>query len=197
MVVAPIAQATSGLIWNFEVTAAEKARHRPVVDALELHHQARLARAAPFHLELTPVKNERGSSLEAIVEVCQGIDLDSTVETVGTEHLADPDHEPEPPPCSRRSRGDVWLSDGLARSTNTRLRSRSDATRTSVLTASMLRPALPMKRPTSPSASLTLMATVPPPRSNASTCTSSGFSASVLPTYSTSARSSTPGPAGP
>ena len=51
----------------------------------------------------------------------------------------------------------------------------------------MFRPALPMNRPTSASASLTLIATVPPPRSNASTETSSGFSASDLATYSTRA----------
>src|SRR6266566_4413708 len=188
MVVAPLAESTSGLIRNLEIAAAEKVRHRPVVDTLELHDQTWLAGTAPLDLALAPVEDECRPGVKAIFEICQGVDLDSAIETVGTEHLADADHEPEPPPCSRRSRGDVWVRDGLARSTNTRLRSRSDATRTSVLTASMLRPALPMKRPTSPSASLTLMATVPPPRSNASTCTSSGFSASVLATYSTSAR---------
>src|SRR5712692_1526691 len=187
VVIAPLAERPARRFGNFEVAAAEQVRHRAVVDAGELYHEARLARPAPLDLVLRPVEDQCRAGVEPILKICQGNHLDSTDQAVGPRHLSDADHDGVPPPCSRRSRGEEFASEGLARSTNTRLRSRSDATRTSVLMASMLRPALPMKRPTSPSASFTLMATVPPPRSNDSTCTSSGFSASERATYSTSA----------
>src|SRR5712691_185649 len=184
-----LAKCAARFVRHLEIPASEQLGHGAVVDAAELHDQTWLAWPAPFDLALTTIEEQRGTLGEPVVEVCQGNHLDSTVSAVGTGDLADADQAGAPPPCSLRSRGPEWPpSDGLARSTNTRLRSRSDATRTRVLTASMLRPALPMKRPTSASASLTLMATVPPPRSNASTSTSSGFSASDRATYSTSAR---------
>src|SRR5947208_4818551 len=160
-----------GLLANLQVPAAVHLGGRPIVDPSELDHQVAARGAAPLHAALGAVEKQHGASVEPIAEVCQGHNLDSSVESEGTTNLAHPDH-----------------LGGLARSTNTRLWSRSDATRTSVRSASMLRPALPMNRPTSASASFTLIATVPPPRSNDSTSTSSGFSASDLATYSTSAR---------
>src|ERR1700680_4374934 len=173
---------------NFEIPASEQLGDGAVVDAAQFEHQSQLARAAPLHTMLGAVEQERRSRIEAIAEVCQGNHLDSPLESVCAGHLAHPDHAGASPPDSGSARRAGCARDGLARSTNTRLRSRSEATRTSVRIASMLRPAFPMKRPTSPSASLTLMATVLPPRSKTSTCTSSGLSASVFATYSTSAR---------
>src|SRR5205807_9829184 len=127
---------------------------------------------APLHHPFGSIEQQLRTAGESVVEVRQGQHLDSPLDPVGSGHQSD----------TGAHRG------GLARSTNTRLRSRSEATRTSVRRASMFLPAFPMKRPTSVSASLTLMATVPPPRSKDSTWTSSGFSARDFATYSTSAR---------
>src|SRR5207245_9311732 len=104
MVVTAIPQPACGFIRNLEIAAAEQARDRPVVDALELDDQTWLAGAAPLHLALTPVEDECRSSLETLGEVCQGINLHSAIEPILTEHLAAADHEPEPPPSPRASR---------------------------------------------------------------------------------------------
>src|SRR2546428_2448131 len=184
-----VVQRPGGAVGDLEVPAAEQFREGAVVDASQLDDQAGgLPGAAPLNQSFAAVEHYRSARTEPILKVCQGNHLDGSIDPVRSRHLSDADHVGEPPPCCRRSRGEECASDGLARSTKTRLRSRSDATRTRVRSASMLRPALPMKRPTSASASLTLMATVPPPRSNASTSTSSGFSARERATYSTSAR---------
>ena len=106
---------------HLEIAAAEQVRDRAVVDALELDHQARHAGAAPLDRTLAPVQHQRGARAETIVEICQGYYLDSTVQSICTSHLAHADHECEPPTRGPRSRGGVCASDGLARSTNTRL----------------------------------------------------------------------------
>src|SRR5450756_1189600 len=172
---------------NLDITTAKQLGHRTVVDPAKLHDEARQPRTAPLDLALCAIKQHLRATAEPILEICQGQYLDSTVRAISDGDLADADHPVAPPFRGPRDRGSCCASGELARSTNTRLRSLSDATRTSVRMASMFRPALPMNRPTSPSASLTLIATVPPPRSNDSTSTSSGFSASDLATYSTSA----------
>src|SRR5437588_6333663 len=173
MVVVPaLARRPCCTLRKLQVPTPIQLGHRAVVDPAQLQHQPCDAEAtAPLDDPLRALEHERGARIKAVAEICQGQDLDSPLEAIGSGHLSHAGH-----------RG------GVARSTNTRLRSRSDATRTSVLIASMFRPALPMNRPTSESASFTLIATVPPPRSKDSTCTSSGFSARDLATYSISAR---------
>src|SRR5712691_8541126 len=185
VVEAALGQRPGLLFGQLDVPAPEQVRHRAVVDSVQLHHQARMPGPAPFDLALGAVDQESGPGVEPISEVCQGYDLYSSFQSVCTGNLSDSDHAPSPLPECLDPRGAG--SEAEARSTNTRFRSRSDATRTSVRTASMLRPALPMNLPTSPSASFTLIAIVPPPRSVASTTTSSGLSASDFATYSTSA----------
>src|ERR1700681_3568315 len=169
---------------NFQVLTSKQVGDGPVVDAPELDDKTRMPRAAPFDLTLCTLKQHACTRLEPVGEVCQGNHLDSAVDSIRAGDLADADHPRVPPFRGPRDRGSCRVSGALARSTKTRLRSLSEATRTNVRMASMLRPALPMNRPTSPSASLTLIAMVPPPRSNDSTRTSSGFSASDLATYS-------------
>src|ERR1700674_4997344 len=177
------------LVRQLEVPASEQLGQGSAVDAVELDHQPWLAFAAPLDLAVASVEQDVGTGVKPVGEICQGQDLDSSVQSVRSHHLPNTNHACGSPPLRRLRGAPCRCSNaGLARSTKTRLRSFSDATRTSVRNASMLRPALPMKRPMSSSASFTLMATVPPPRSNASTVTSSGFSASDFATYSTSAR---------
>src|SRR6266851_5878870 len=149
VVEASLLECAARFVRHLEIPASEQLGHGAVVDADKLHDQTWLAGAAPFDVALTTIEKQRGTLAEPVIEVCQGNHLDSTFSAIGACDLADADQDGAPPPCSLRSRGPEWPpSAGLARSTNTRLRSRSDATRTRVLTASMFRPALPMKRPT-------------------------------------------------
>ena len=86
-------------------------RDGAVLDALQLDDQARLPSPAPFDLALASFEEQRRTGAESIIEVCQGDYLHSAFGTVGSDHLADSDHEGEPPSCSRRSRGDECASD--------------------------------------------------------------------------------------
>src|SRR5260370_3556293 len=166
---APGLQRPHLFVRHLHVASAKQLGHGPVLDAAELDHEAGVALAAPLHLAREAVQQEAGARVEAILEVCQGNHLDSSVQSVRPRHLPDSNH-PDTSPLGRRPRGGNCCPGigALARSTKTRLRSRSDATRTRARMASMLPPALPLTRPLSSSASFTLLATVPPPRSNAS-----------------------------
>src|SRR5712692_2578985 len=156
---------------HLQVAAPVELGQGPAVDPGQLHDQAGALGPAPLHPSGLAGQLQGRPRLEAVGEVCQGFHLDSPLDSEWSGDQADPDH-----------RG------GVAMSTNTRRRSRREATRTSVRSASMLRPALPISRPTSSSAILTLIASVPAPRSKACTSTSSGFSATDFATNSTSAR---------
>src|ERR1700674_10399 len=186
MVVTALGQRAHRSFGDLEVAPAKQLRDGAIVDAAEFHDQARIPSAAPLDFSLGAFEHEARADGESILKVCQGNHLDSSVHAIRPRHLPDPDHARGLPP-ERLGRSSCPETDGFARSTKTRLRSRRDATLTNVRIASMLRPALPMKRPTSSSASFTLIATVPAPRSKDSTRTSSGFSASDFATYSTSA----------
>src|SRR5437588_92375 len=107
-----------------------------------------LALPAPLHVVLGAVQQQARPRVETILEICQGRYLDSPIETIRPHNLPDSDHALTSPLDGRRPRGaKCWPVIGaLARSTKTRLRSRDDATRTSVRMASMLRPALPIDR---------------------------------------------------
>src|SRR5205823_4166329 len=65
------------LVGHLEVPPAEKLRDGPVLDPAQLDHQARLTLAAPLHLASTAVEEQACSSIETILEVCQGGYLDS------------------------------------------------------------------------------------------------------------------------
>src|SRR5262249_46838990 len=139
------------------------------VQVAELEDQSRPLLTTPFHVMAAPVQDKLGARREAVGEVRQGKYLDGTIHPERAQYLTNADHRYRP----------------VARSTNTRLRSRSEATRTRVRSASMLRPDLPISRPMSSSAILTLIAIVPRPRSTAWTSTSAALSATDLATNST------------
>src|SRR5262249_52380332 len=151
--------------WHLQVASAQGVGGGPVVHAGQLHHDDPVGLLpAPLDPPAGAVEEELGARGEALGEVRQGKHLDGSLDPEPADDLPHADH-------GSRS----YLP--VARSTNTRLRSRSEATRTSVRSASMLRPALPISRPMSSSAIRTLMATVPRPRSSEITSTSAGLSA--------------------
>ena len=79
-------------IRNLEVAASEELRHGPVVDAPELDHEARLAFAAPLHMVSAAVEQQARSGVEAILKICQGQHLDSSIKSKRTHHLPHSDH---------------------------------------------------------------------------------------------------------
>src|SRR5258708_3826246 len=97
VVEATVLKRAPGGLRDLQVAAPEQLRHGAVVDAQEFHHQARLARSAPFDVAPAAVEHQRSAGTEPILEVCTGNDLDSSVQPVGAGHLSDTDHEGEPP----------------------------------------------------------------------------------------------------
>src|SRR5260370_116261 len=89
-------RAPSGLR-DLQVAAPKQLGHRAVVDAQEFHHQSWLTRPAPFDVALAAVEHQRSPGTEPILEICQGNDLDSPVQAVGSGHLSDTDHKGDPP----------------------------------------------------------------------------------------------------
>src|SRR6476660_9561075 len=92
----PLCQRPGVCFRDLEVSAPEKVRDRAVVDTTQLHHQARVAWPAPLDLALHAVKGQGCPCVETFGEVCQGNYLYSSVQTVGSSHLSDPDHSAAP-----------------------------------------------------------------------------------------------------
>src|SRR5437879_8545729 len=134
-------QRTDVVIRNLQVAASEQLRHGSVLDAAELHHETRLAFAAPLDLVSAPVEQQAHTRVETILEICQGDHLDSSFHSKRPRNLSDSGHAVTSPlgrlPLPPRGEN-CWPAIGaFARSTKTRLRSRDEATRTSVRTASL------------------------------------------------------------
>src|SRR5258708_23306715 len=80
-------QGAHRVVRDLEVAPAKKVRDCAVVDAAKLDDQTGMPRAAPLDLALRAFENQSPTRVESIFEICQGVNLDSPLDSIGAGDL--------------------------------------------------------------------------------------------------------------